>query len=68
EQSIEKYTGVTSPSLAQYAYTFFINVWAQTPAVNEKLIAQAFKDAAATAKVAPPSNVSQYIDNLAGGS
>jgi NitT/TauT family transport system substrate-binding protein len=68
EQSIEKYTGVSSPSLAQYAYTFFVNVWAQTPAVNEKLIAQAFKDAAATAKVSPPSNVSQYIDNVAGGS
>jgi NitT/TauT family transport system substrate-binding protein len=66
EQSIEKYTGVSSPSLAQYAYTFFINVWAQTPAVNENLIAQAFKDAAATAKVQAPSNVSQYIDNMAG--
>jgi NitT/TauT family transport system substrate-binding protein len=66
EQSIEKYTGVSSPSLAQYAYTFFINVWAQTPAVNESLIAQAFKDAAATAKVQAPSNVSQYIDNMAG--
>ena len=66
EQSIEKYTGVSSSSLAQYAYTFFINVWAQTPTVNESLIAQAFKDAAATAHVSPPSNVSQYIDNMAG--
>lgn len=66
EKSIEKYTGVHSSSLAQYAYTFFINVWAQTPAVNESLIAQAFKDAAATAKVPAPSNVGQYIDNLAG--
>jgi NitT/TauT family transport system substrate-binding protein len=68
ERSIEKYTGVSSPSLAQYAYTFFINVWAQTPSVHEDLIAQAFKDAAATAHVSAPSNVSQYIDNLAGGS
>lgn len=68
EQSIEKYTGVSNPSLAQYAYTFFINVWAQTPAVNESLIAQAFKDAAAKAKVKAPSNVGQYIDNMAGGS
>jgi NitT/TauT family transport system substrate-binding protein len=68
EKSIEKYTGVTSPSLAQYAYTFFINVWSQTPAVNEGLIAQAFKDAAASANTSPPSNVSQYIDNMAGSS
>ena len=68
EQSIEKHTGVSSPSLAQYAYTFFINVWAQTPSVNEKLIEQAFKDAATSAKVPAPSNVSQYIDNMAGSS
>ncbi|HEX4224249.1 MAG TPA: ABC transporter substrate-binding protein [Pseudonocardiaceae bacterium] len=68
EQSIEKYTGVTSSALAQYAYTFFINVWAQTPTVDENLIAQAFKNAATTAHVSPPANVSQYIDNLGGSS
>jgi NitT/TauT family transport system substrate-binding protein len=66
ETAIKKYSGVSSDSLAQYAYQFFLNVWAKTPAVPEDLIKQAFAQAAANAHTSPPSNVSQYIDN--GGS
>ncbi|HEX3792810.1 MAG TPA: ABC transporter substrate-binding protein [Pseudonocardiaceae bacterium] len=63
ETAIEKYTGVTSPSLAEYAYNFFLNVWAQTPVVDEKLIAQAFSNAAQDAHTTAPTNIAQYIDN-----
>lgn len=63
EAAIEKYTGVTDPALAQYAYTFFVGVWAKTPQVSTTLIQQAFQDAAAKTKTSAPSNVSGYIDD-----
>jgi NitT/TauT family transport system substrate-binding protein len=63
EKSIEKYTGVTNPALAKYAYDFFLNVWAQDPKVDQRLIQQAFQEAAQRANVPPPPDVSKYIDN-----
>jgi NitT/TauT family transport system substrate-binding protein len=67
EASIQKYTGVTDPALAKYAYDFFLNVWAQKPTVDEKLIKQGFDEAAQDAKKAPPASVSQYIDSSLAG-
>jgi NitT/TauT family transport system substrate-binding protein len=63
EKSIEKYTGVTDPALAKYAYDFFLNVWAKTPAVQQNIIQQAFDNAAQNAHTAAPGDVAQYIDN-----
>ncbi|MBB5896939.1 ABC transporter substrate-binding protein [Kutzneria kofuensis] len=62
-KSIQKYSGVQSTDLASYAYDFFLDVWAKTPAVDEKVIKQAFDEAAANARTTPPPDVSKYIDN-----
>jgi NitT/TauT family transport system substrate-binding protein len=62
-KSIQKYSGVQSTDLASYAYDFFLDVWAKTPAVDEKVIEQAFAEAATNAKTTPPADVSKYIDN-----
>ncbi|SEF24854.1 NitT/TauT family transport system substrate-binding protein [Amycolatopsis pretoriensis] len=62
-KSIQKYSGVKSTELASYAYDFFLDVWAKTPAVDEKVIKQAFDEAAENAKTSPPSDVAKYIDN-----
>jgi NitT/TauT family transport system substrate-binding protein len=65
---IQKYTGVKSTELADYAYDFFLNVWQQTPAVDPKLIQQAFDEAAKNTHLKAPADVSKYIDNsLASG-
>ena len=65
---IQKYTGVKSTELADYAYDFFLNVWQQTPAVDPKLIQQAFAEAAKNTHLKAPSDVSKYIDSgLASG-
>jgi NitT/TauT family transport system substrate-binding protein len=66
---IQKYTGVKSQELSDYAYDFFLNVWQQTPAVDPKLIQQAFDEAAKNTHLKAPADVSKYIDNgLASGS
>jgi NitT/TauT family transport system substrate-binding protein len=66
---IQKYTGVKSQELSDYAYDFFLNVWQQTPAVDPKLIKQAFDEAANNTHLKAPADVSKYIDNgLASGS
>jgi NitT/TauT family transport system substrate-binding protein len=62
-KSIQKYSGVQSTDLAGYAYDFFLDVWAKTPAVDEKVIKQAFDEAATNAKTTPPTDIAQYIDN-----
>jgi NitT/TauT family transport system substrate-binding protein len=65
---IQKYTGVKSQALSDYAYDFFLNVWQQTPAVDPKLIQQAFDEAAKNTHLKAPADVSKYIDNsLASG-
>jgi NitT/TauT family transport system substrate-binding protein len=60
---IQKYTGVKSQQLSDYAYDFFLNVWQQTPAVDPKLIQQAFDEAAKNTHLKAPADVSKYIDN-----
>jgi NitT/TauT family transport system substrate-binding protein len=65
ETAIKKYSGVESDDLAKYAYQFFLNVWASKPAVDPDLIKAAFTEAAANSKTTPPTDVSQYIDNVA---
>jgi NitT/TauT family transport system substrate-binding protein len=62
-KSIQKYSGVQSTELASYAYDFFLDVWAKTPVVDEKVIKQAFDEAAENAKTSPPADVAKYIDN-----
>jgi NitT/TauT family transport system substrate-binding protein len=62
-KSIQKYSGVQSTDLASYAYDFFLDVWAQTPAVDEKVIKQAFDEAAQNTKTTAPADVSKYVDN-----
>ncbi|MEV4143692.1 ABC transporter substrate-binding protein [Amycolatopsis sp. NPDC049691] len=62
-KSIQKYSGVKNTELASYAYDFFLDVWAKTPAVDEKVIKQAFDEAAENAKTTAPSDVAKYIDN-----
>ncbi|MFJ1768557.1 ABC transporter substrate-binding protein [Amycolatopsis sp. NPDC088138] len=62
-KSIQKYSGVQSTDLAAYAYDFFLDVWAKTPAVDEKVIKQAFDEAAANAKTSAPADITKYIDN-----
>jgi NitT/TauT family transport system substrate-binding protein len=65
---IQKYTGVKSTELSDYAYDFFLNVWQQTPAVDPKLIQQAFAEAAKNTHLKAPADVSKYIDSgLASG-
>jgi NitT/TauT family transport system substrate-binding protein len=54
---------VQSTELASYAYDFFLDVWAKTPAVDEKVIKQAFDEAAENAKTSPPADIAKYIDN-----
>jgi NitT/TauT family transport system substrate-binding protein len=61
-KSIQKYSGVQNTDLAAYAYDFFLDVWAQTPMVDEKVIKQAFDEAAANAKTTAPTDISKYID------
>ena len=62
-KSIQKYSGVNNPDLAKYAYDFFLQVWSTTPRVDEKLVQQAFQEAAQNAHTSPPSDVSKYVDN-----
>jgi NitT/TauT family transport system substrate-binding protein len=65
---IQKYTGVKSTELSDYAYDFFLNVWQRTPAVDPKLIQQAFAEAAKNTHLKAPADVSKYIDSgLASG-
>lgn len=59
--AIQKYTGVTNPKLAAYAYEFFLDVWQKDPAVDPRLIRQAFTMAAEESDKKPPSDVSKYI-------
>ena len=61
--AIKKYTGEQDASLDKYAYQFFLQVWAKTPAINEDLIKQGFAEAAKKSKKTAPSDISQYIDN-----
>lgn len=63
EAAIKKYTGENDASLDQYAYQFFLSVWAKTPQVQPNLIQQGFQEAAAKANTTAPTDVSQYIDN-----
>jgi NitT/TauT family transport system substrate-binding protein len=63
EAAIKKYTGENDASLDQYAYQFFLAVWAKTPAVDANLIKQGFQEAATKAKTTAPADVSGYIDN-----
>jgi NitT/TauT family transport system substrate-binding protein len=60
---IQNYSGVKSPELAKYAYDFFLDVWAKTPVVEEKVIRQAFDEAAQAGKVTAPQDIAKYIDN-----
>lgn len=62
-KSIQKYSGVQKPELAKYAYDFFLSVWAPTPEVDQRLIQDAFREAAEMAHTSPPSDVSKYVDN-----
>ncbi|HKN99313.1 MAG TPA: ABC transporter substrate-binding protein [Pseudonocardiaceae bacterium] len=62
EAAIRKYTGEDDPALDQYAYQFFLAVWAKTPQVRADLIEQGFQEAAAKAKTTAPKDVSAYID------
>lgn len=66
--SIQKYTGVKDPKLADYAYTFFLDVWSKTPVVDEAVIKQGFQEGAANAHKKAPSDVSKYIDTSLAGS
>lgn len=63
EAAIKKYTGENDASLDQYAYQFFLSVWAKTPQVQPNLIQQGFQEAAAKANTTAPTDVSQYIDS-----
>jgi NitT/TauT family transport system substrate-binding protein len=62
EAAIKKYTGEDDTALDQYAYQFFLAVWAKTPQVHTDLIQQGFQEAAVKAKTTAPSDVSAYID------
>jgi NitT/TauT family transport system substrate-binding protein len=66
EAAIAKWTGVTNPDLAKYAYDFFLGVWAQNPSVDPKIIKQAFDEAAAAGAGAAPQDVTQHIDSTLG--
>ncbi|TAN20970.1 MAG: ABC transporter substrate-binding protein [Actinomycetota bacterium] len=61
--AIEADSGITDPTLAKYAYNFFLNVWTKNPTVQTSLIQDAFTRAAAKAKKQAPSDITQYIDN-----
>lgn len=63
EAAIKKYTQVSDPSLDEYAYRFFLKVWAKTPQVQEPVIKLAFQDAAQKVHGTAPADVSKYIDN-----
>ncbi|HEX5405199.1 MAG TPA: ABC transporter substrate-binding protein [Pseudonocardiaceae bacterium] len=63
EAAIKKYTGEDDASLDQYAYQFFLAVWAKTPAVDANLIKQGFQEAAKKTKTTAPTDVSGYIDS-----
>ena len=60
--AIQKYSGVKNQELADYAYDFFLNVWAKTPAVDPKVIQQGFGEAAQNAKKKAPTDTAKYID------
>jgi NitT/TauT family transport system substrate-binding protein len=62
-QSIMKYTGIAKPDLAKYAYDFFLDVWQESPKVDEKIVRMAFEEAAEIAKTQPPQDIAKYIDN-----
>lgn len=62
QAAIRKYTGEDDAALDQYAYQFFLAVWAKTPQVNADLIKQGFQEAAIKAKTTAPRDVSAYID------
>jgi NitT/TauT family transport system substrate-binding protein len=61
--SIQKYSGVKSPQLAEYAYDFFLDVWATSPSVDPAVIKQGFQEAAQNSHKKPPADITQYIDN-----
>jgi len=61
--SIQKYSGVKSPALAEYAYDFFLDVWATSPAVDPAVIKQGFEEAAQNSHKKPPPEITKYIDN-----
>jgi NitT/TauT family transport system substrate-binding protein len=61
--AIQKYSGVKSAALAEYAYTFFLDVWSKDPTVNPQVIKQGFQEAAQNSHGKPPADVSKYIDN-----
>lgn len=61
--AIVKDSGVSSPTLAKYAYNFFLNVFTKTPLVQAPLVQTAFQTAAAKAGKPVPSNIAQYINN-----
>jgi NitT/TauT family transport system substrate-binding protein len=63
EAAIKKYTQVTDPALDEYAYKFFLKVWAKTPQVQEPVIKLAFQYAAQKTHTTAPTDVSKYIDN-----
>jgi NitT/TauT family transport system substrate-binding protein len=63
EAAIKKYTGENDASLDQYAYQFFLKVWAKTPQVRPDLIKQGFQEAAKKSKKTAPTDVSRYIDD-----
>ncbi|HEX3647978.1 MAG TPA: ABC transporter substrate-binding protein [Pseudonocardiaceae bacterium] len=62
EAAIKKYTGEDDAALDQYAYQFFLAVWAKTPRVRTDLIKQGFQEAAAKTGTTAPGNVAPYID------
>ena len=60
--AIQKYSGVKSQELADYAYDFFLKVWGETPTVDPKVIQQGFDEAAENAKKKAPTDTAKYID------
>lgn len=61
--SIRKHSGTDDEALAEYAWTFFKDLWAEKPLVDEKLLLKSFENAAEKQKTDPPTDVSKYIDN-----
>lgn len=63
--SIRKHSGSEEADLAGYSYDFFEPLWARVPTVDAGLLKEAFAQAAVDKQVAPPADVTQYIDNAA---
>jgi NitT/TauT family transport system substrate-binding protein len=61
--SIIKHTTNPNKALAEYSYDFFEPLWAKNPAVDPKLVSQAFDLAAALGDGTKPSDTSKYVDN-----